>query len=42
MIAKKVREFLDKQSSIKDCLVKHLINYSALARWVMKETTLKA
>ncbi|MBR9678737.1 MAG: hypothetical protein GON13_00530 [Nanoarchaeota archaeon] len=41
MIAEKVRKFLNGQSSVNDCLVKGLINYSGLARWIMKETGIK-
>ncbi|HUV24493.1 MAG TPA: ACT domain-containing protein [Methanomassiliicoccales archaeon] len=40
-IAEKTRAYIDTHPSIKDCISKDLINYSSLARQILKEMGLK-
>ncbi len=40
-IAEKTRSYIDAHPSIKDCISKDLINYSSLARQIIKEMGLK-
>ena len=40
-IAEQTRIYIDAHPSIKDCISKDLINYSSLARLIMKETGIK-
>jgi len=39
-LAEVTRAYIDAHPSIKDCVAKGLINYSSLARWIMKELDL--
>ncbi|MEM2891251.1 MAG: ACT domain-containing protein [Thermoplasmata archaeon] len=39
--AELTRKYIDRHPSIKDCISKDLINYSSLARLIMKETGIK-
>jgi hypothetical protein len=40
-IAERTRSYIDAHPSVKDCISKDLINYSSLARLIMKELGLK-
>ncbi len=40
-IAEQTRIYIDAHPSIKDCISKDLVNYSSLARLIMKETGIK-
>ena len=40
-IAEKTRAYIDAHPSIKDCISKDLINYSSLARLIMKDLSVK-
>lgn len=40
-IAEKTRSYIDAHPSIKDCISKDLINYSSLARQIMKDLEIK-
>ncbi|HUT27641.1 MAG TPA: ACT domain-containing protein [Methanomassiliicoccales archaeon] len=40
-VAEKTRGYIDAHPSVKDCMVKDLINYSSLARLIMKEMGIK-
>ena len=37
-LAEKTRNYIDAHPSIKDCVSKGLINYSSLARLIMKDS----
>jgi len=39
-ITKLTEEFVQRKADVKDCLVRGLINYSSLARWIIKEKDL--
>ena len=40
-IAEKTRTYIDSHPSIKDCIARDLINFSSLARLIMKDTGIK-
>ncbi|HSV42234.1 MAG TPA: ACT domain-containing protein [Methanomassiliicoccales archaeon] len=40
-VAEKTRSYIDAHPSIKDCISKDLINYSSLARQIMKDLNIK-
>jgi len=40
-IAERTRSYIDSHPSIKDCISKDLINYSSLARQIMKDLSIK-
>ncbi|MCG7845174.1 MAG: ACT domain-containing protein [Methanomassiliicoccales archaeon] len=40
-VAEKTRSYIDAHPSVKDCMAKDLINYSSLARLIMKDLSIK-
>jgi hypothetical protein len=40
-VAEKTRGYIDAHPSVKDCMAKDLINYSSLARLIMKDLSIK-